>query len=116
MQPDCLLSENVLYCWSPVPIFFYLKVFIESGGISANRLLRQEVDILTKLQHPCLISIEGVSLRPRMLLLEHAPLGNLDDTLKSGRGPLSRGMQHRITLQVWTLYIFIPTQKSENSH
>lgn len=71
-----------------------------NGGINPNRLLRQEVDILTKLHHPCLINITGVSLRPRMLLLEYAPLGNLDSALKSGRGRLSRGMQHRIALQV----------------
>lgn len=75
-------------------------MFIKNGGIDANRLLRQEVDILTKLHHPCLINITGVSLRPRMLLLEYAPLGNLDSALKSGRGRLSRGMQHRIALQV----------------
>ncbi|XP_066910752.1 leucine-rich repeat serine/threonine-protein kinase 2-like isoform X2 [Clytia hemisphaerica] len=75
------------------------KVYIKNGGISANRLLRQEVDILTKIQHPCLISITGVSLRPRMLLLEYAPLGNLDVVLKSGRA-MSRGIQHRIGLQI----------------
>lgn len=34
-----------------------------------------------------------------MLLLEYAPLGNLDAVLNSRRG-LSRGMQHRIALQV----------------
>lgn len=76
------------------------KVFANNTPTSANRMLRQEVDILTKLRHPCIIKIIGVCLRPRMLLLEFAPLGNLEDHLKSGRGPLSRGMQHRIALQV----------------
>ena len=90
-------------CWLLLSNFFQtfvFKIFANNTPAEANRQLRQEVDILTKLQHPCLISIYGVCLRPRMLLLEFAPLGNLDDHLKSGRGPLSRGMQHRIGLQV----------------
>lgn len=75
------------------------QVFRESYGYNPSRLLRQEVDILTRLHHPCLITLVGVSLKPRMLLLEHAPLGNLAEMLVSGRG-LSRGMEHRIALQV----------------
>ncbi|XP_057306115.1 leucine-rich repeat serine/threonine-protein kinase 2-like isoform X1 [Hydractinia symbiolongicarpus] len=76
-----------------------VKVFGETTGSCPNRLLRQEVDILCRLHHPCLMSLIGVCLRPRLLLLEYAPLGNLENTLTSGRG-LSRGMQHRIAVQI----------------
>ena len=62
-------------------------------------MLRQEVNILKRLHHPCLISVEGVSLRPRALLLEYAPLGSLASALTSKRD-LSKGLKHRIALQV----------------
>nr|KAG5709901.1 hypothetical protein BaRGS_029943 [Batillaria attramentaria] len=46
--------------------------------------LRQETIILAQLRHPCLISLLGVSVRPRLLVvLELAPLGSLRSVLKS---------------------------------
>ena len=44
--------------------------------------LRQEVVILSQLQHPCLVSLLGVSVRPSLLvLLELAAMGSLRSVL-----------------------------------
>ena len=79
-----------------------VKIFADTNdddGKSQNAMLRQEVDILKRLQHPCVISLVGVCLRPRMLLLEYAAIGNLETVLSSNTH-MSRRMQYRIVVQM----------------
>lgn len=58
-----------------------------------------QVTILRKLDHLSVVSMIAVGLRPRVLVLELAPLGSLGSQLKAGRA-VSRGLQHRIATQV----------------
>ncbi|XP_077988732.1 leucine-rich repeat serine/threonine-protein kinase 2-like [Glandiceps talaboti] len=74
-----------------------VKVFSKIGDIHPHWMLRQEVTVLRKLRHLSLISMTGVGLRPRVLVMELAPLGTLSSILDR---PLSRGLQHRIAVQV----------------
>ncbi|XP_074645015.1 leucine-rich repeat serine/threonine-protein kinase 2-like [Tubulanus polymorphus] len=76
-----------------------VKVFNKVGDVSPHTMMRQEVTILRRLQHPSLIEMLAVGLRPRVILLELAPLGSLGGLLKTGRA-LSRRLMHRIATQV----------------
>ncbi|XP_065642153.1 leucine-rich repeat serine/threonine-protein kinase 2 [Hydra vulgaris] len=76
------------------------KVFNESTGYCPNRMLRQEVDILKRLHHPCIISFIGVSIRPRALLIEYSPLGNLADSIASKNISKNKSLTHKIALQI----------------
>ncbi|KAK3698088.1 hypothetical protein QZH41_017526 [Actinostola sp. cb2023] len=76
-----------------------VKVFHTEGHINPHRLLRQEVPFLAHLRHPSIITLIGVCVRPRALILEVAPLGSLSSLLNKGE-VLSRGLQQRIALQV----------------
>ncbi|XP_071486222.1 leucine-rich repeat serine/threonine-protein kinase 2-like [Diadema antillarum] len=77
-----------------------VKVFSHAGGDShPHRLLRQEVTVLRHLQHPSLVSMEGVGINPRILVMELAPLGSLNTLLSNGRIK-NRSLQHRIAMQV----------------
>lgn len=58
------------------------------------------------LQHPSLVSMIGVALRPWVLVLELAPMGSLGTLLKKGFA-LNRLMQHRIAIQVFEALQFI---------
>lgn len=77
------------------------QVFHTDGHIDPHRLLRQEVPFLANLRHPSILTLYGVCVRPRALVLEIAPLGSLNSLLSKGE-VLSRGLQHRIALQVKT--------------
>ncbi|XP_063952426.1 leucine-rich repeat serine/threonine-protein kinase 2-like isoform X4 [Lytechinus pictus] len=76
-----------------------VKVFSKGGESHPHRLLRQEVTVLRHLQHPSLVSMEGVGLNPRILVMELATLGSLNTLLASGRVK-NRNLQHRIAMQV----------------
>ncbi|XP_022097759.1 leucine-rich repeat serine/threonine-protein kinase 2-like isoform X2 [Acanthaster planci] len=76
-----------------------VKMFGMSPDVHPHRLLRQEVTILRQLQHPSLVSMEGVGLNPRVLVIELAQLGSLASVLRNKK-LTSRSLQHRIALQV----------------
>ncbi|XP_065653534.1 leucine-rich repeat serine/threonine-protein kinase 2-like isoform X2 [Hydra vulgaris] len=80
--------------------YFAAKVYNKSPGNCLNRMLRQEVDILKRLHHPCLISFTGVSIRPRALLIEYSPLGNLANYIASKNISKNKSLTHKIALQV----------------
>ena len=78
----------------------FMQVFHGAQDSTPHRMLRQEVTFLHRLRHPSIISLVGACLRPsRALVLELAPLGSLSSQLKKEQ-PLSRGLQHRIAMQV----------------
>ena len=50
------------------------------NGISPNQLVRQEVSILSQLDHPNIIRLVGVCLRPKpLLVLEYARFSSLQN-------------------------------------
>ena len=62
-------------------------------------LLFVQVQILSKLHHPHIISLVGVCLRPKaMLVLEYAELGSLSSMKPYSN--MSMPLKHRIALQV----------------
>ena len=65
---------------------------------------RQEASMLHALQHPCIVSLIGISVHPLCFALELAPLGSLNTVLsENARGthctwslpPGAHGGQHR---------------------
>jgi leucine-rich repeat kinase 2 len=80
-----------------------VKVFKMSGDTAGSenphQQLRQEVMVL-RLQHPSIVKLEALSLKPRhMLLLELAPHGTLRGYMSKSCRP-SLQLQHRIASQV----------------
>ena len=59
---------------------------------------------LRNLRHPSIINMVGVCMKPWALIMELAPLGSLSSLLNNGQA-LSRGIQHRIALQVLSVNI-----------
>ena len=50
---------------------------------------RQEASMLHALQHPCIVSLIGISVHPLCFALELAPLGSLNTVLsENARGTL----------------------------
>lgn len=69
----------------------------EASSIKAFRAfmeMRQEADVTSKLDHPCVVSFVGISIRPDLLMcLELAPLGSLRRVLDNeieGREPFNK--------------------------
>ncbi|CAH1784290.1 unnamed protein product [Owenia fusiformis] len=75
------------------------KVYNTLGDIHPHKMMRQEVTILRRLNHPSILSMVAIGLHPRVLVLELAPLGSLGSLLKAGR-TITRHIQHRIAVQV----------------
>ena len=79
-----------------------VKVFstksAELNGTTPTHLIRQEVSILSYLSHPNIVSLVGVCMRPKpMLLLEYATLGSLRQQQYK---TISYNMKHSIMAQV----------------
>ena len=102
----CLLHVTPPVQFCQILMLVLLQVFKLGGSVVPHRYLRQEVTILQHLRHPSLVSMLGVCLRPhRSLVMELAQKGSLKKVLDSNQH-LSRGMQHRIALQVPKILYF----------
>ncbi|XP_075414060.1 leucine-rich repeat serine/threonine-protein kinase 1 isoform X1 [Tenrec ecaudatus] len=66
---------------------------------------RQEASMLHALQHPCIVSLIGISIHPLCFALELAPLGSLNTVLSenakdSSFMPLGHMLTHKIAYQI----------------
>ncbi|XP_054625561.1 leucine-rich repeat serine/threonine-protein kinase 1 isoform X3 [Dunckerocampus dactyliophorus] len=62
---------------------------------------RQEASMLHSLQHPCVVSLVGVSIHPLCFALQLAPLGSLNSVLEErGKGCRYAPLGHVITFKV----------------
>lgn len=63
---------------------------------------RQEASMLHYLQHPCIVSLVGISIHPLCFALQLAPLGSLNTVLEErhkGKGT-SSDLPHEVVLKV----------------
>ena len=77
-----VLCSLTLTVFSPCCQAVAVKVFClktaEMNGISPNQLVRQEVSILSQLDHPDIIRLVGMCLHPKpLLVLEYAHFSSL---------------------------------------
>ena len=78
-----------------------IKLYANEQGIEDLRALRSESKALQRLCHPCIVSMIGVAVRPRMaLVLEKTPLGTLQASLLKEKTSFSRIVMYRIAIQV----------------
>ncbi|XP_062246581.1 leucine-rich repeat serine/threonine-protein kinase 1 isoform X1 [Platichthys flesus] len=64
---------------------------------------RQEASMLHSLQHPCIVSLVGISIHPLCFALQLAPLGSLNTVLKEkhkGNGSKYMPLGHMLTFRV----------------
>ncbi|XP_068131196.1 leucine-rich repeat serine/threonine-protein kinase 1 isoform X2 [Hyperolius riggenbachi] len=67
---------------------------------------RQEASMLHSLQHPCIVSLIGISIHPLCFALELAPLGSLNTVLAENRQgsssfmPLGHMLTQRVSYQI----------------
>ncbi|GFO07401.1 leucine-rich repeat serine/threonine-protein kinase 2, partial [Plakobranchus ocellatus] len=77
-----------------------VKVFGAIGDIHPHKMLRQEATILRRLNHPSVIALVAVAVRPvRLVVMEFAPSKSLGEVFRSGLH-LSRTLQLKICQQV----------------
>ncbi|XP_078386621.1 leucine-rich repeat serine/threonine-protein kinase 1 [Cetorhinus maximus] len=110
--------------YNTVPIavkrFHFKKCRHQSDGFSTDSMFRhleamealrnfsefrQEASILHSMQHPCIVSLVGISIHPLCFALELAPLGSLNTVLTEySKGilfiPLGCMLTHRIAYQI----------------
>ncbi|TKS70402.1 Leucine-rich repeat serine/threonine-protein kinase 1 [Collichthys lucidus] len=64
---------------------------------------RQEASMLHSLQHPCIVSLVGISIHPLCFALQLAPLGSLNTVLEErhkGKGSRYMPLGHMLTFRV----------------
>ncbi|CAL1534532.1 unnamed protein product [Lymnaea stagnalis] len=77
-----------------------VKVFSSIGDIHPHKMLRQEATIMRRLNHPSVVALVAVGIRPvRLVVMEFAPHKSLGDVFRSGFH-LSRTLQLKIAQQV----------------
>ena len=91
----------------------FVQVFHTGNECNPHTSLRQEVMFLRKLRHLSIITMVGVCVKPWSLIMEVAPLGSLS-TLLNREQALSKGIQHRIALQVRRSLMKCSWYKAEN--
>ena len=86
------------YMMQTVAVKVFSTKSAELHGTTPTHLIRQEVSVLSYLSHPNIVSLVGVCMRPRpMLLLEYATLGSLKQQQYK---IISYNMKHSIMAQV----------------
>lgn len=77
---------------------------------------RQEASMLHSLQHPCIVSLVGISIHPLCFALQLAPLGSLNTVLEEkNKGKGTNADLHRLIVESNTLVRLTEVNKSPKS-
>ena len=90
------------YQGEPVAVKVFRKGYHEDVMLRRYKDLREELTIMSQLQHPRVVALVGVCLRPLAMVLKLAPLGSLRNHIDL----CPHGMQSHVTHQV--LYQVMP--------
>ena len=107
-------DNNTLMCYGsfngqPVTVKVYSFSETKSYTVPLSAL-RQEVDMLTHLNHPNIIRIFGFCLSPPAVLLERSPLGTLLEKLSDNELEISRLTRFHIARQVVSALAYLHKQ------
>lgn len=97
-----------MYVW--IPLFDVYNIFLI---YFFPFLIVPQLDIMTKLRHPNLVTLVGVCPEVWALVYEHLPNGSLEDLLihHEDRTPLSYQRRIRIASEICSALIFLHTNK-----
>ena len=90
-----------------------VKVYHQLDGKSITfplSCIRQEIDMLSSLDHPNIVKTFGFCLQPACVLLEKAPLGNLYQKLNDTEQKISRSVRFHICTQVASALEYLHSQ------
>ena len=94
-----MLCEGILK--EQQPVFVKKHMFVDTKSFTAPfATLRQELQMLTYLNHPNIIKTYGFCLTPPTILLEKSPLGTLLQKLSDNEQKISRLVRFHIARQV----------------
>lgn len=95
--------------------FFFSLVKFPFFDLSNSFLVGFQLDVMTKLRHPNLVTLIGVCYDARALVYEHLPNGSLEDHLiyQDNTPPLSYQTRVRIASEICSVLVFIHTNKPQ---
>ncbi|GMH22463.1 hypothetical protein Nepgr_024306 [Nepenthes gracilis] len=81
--------------------------------MSSHREFQQEVDVLSKLRHPNLVTLMGICPERWALIYEYLPNGSLEDRLncKDGTLPLPWQTRVRIAIELCSVIVFLHSNR-----
>ncbi len=68
---------------------------------------RQEASMLHSLQHPCIVSLLGISIHPLCFALQLAPLGSLNTVLEERRKGMERNIHYVSHLELVLKFVSV---------
>lgn len=98
-----LLTSQVyrgMYKDKAVAVKVFSKGYHENVLLRRYKDLRDELTIMTHLEHPHVMSLVGVNLKPLALVLELAPYGSLRNHIDLCPHGMQSGVVHQILYQV----------------
>ena len=91
------------YNSQPVAVKVFRKRYAKDILLNRYKDLREELTIMSQLDHPRVVSLVGVCLKPLCMVLQLAPLGSLSDHLTLCPRGVKCDMAHRLLYQVRSL-------------
>jgi hypothetical protein len=83
-----------------VAVKVFRKRYVKDILLNRYKDLREELTIMSQLDHPRVVSLIGVCLKPLCMVLQLAPLGSLSDHLTLCPRGMKCDMAHRLLYQV----------------
>ena len=88
------------YDGQPVAVKVFRKKYTKNVLLNRYKDLREELTIMSQLDHPRVVSLIGVCLKPLCMVLQLAPLGSLRDHLSLCPSGMKCSVAHRLLYQV----------------